>query len=341
VAGRIRTGGEEGALSRRLRTIPTLCALFVGYTILLPVMVVGALAIDLVRWLRRRVSFIATRLVVFGWAYLVGEVLALGGLLVTWVLSGFGRIRTLELRLTYRLQGWWAGALFWAIRNVFSMRLVIEDDHVVVPGPVLVFVRHASIADVLLANAIVTRRHGLLLRYVLKKELLVDPAIDVAGNRLINYFVHRGAGGEGEIERLRQLAEGLTPWEGVLIYPEGTRYTVEKARRAAESVARRLPDLAERARSFRHVLPPRLGGSLALLAGAPDADVVVVSHVGLDGLATVKDLWGGDIVGATVRVSFRRVARSTIPEGADAQADWLFREWAAVDEWIDRQKRRR
>jgi 1-acyl-sn-glycerol-3-phosphate acyltransferase len=127
----------------------------------------------------------------------------------------------------------------------------------------------------------------------------------------------------------------------VLIYPEGTRYTVEKARRAAESVARRLPDLAERARSFRHVLPPRLGGSLALLAGAPDADVVVVSHVGLDGLATVKDLWGGDIVGATVRVSFRRVARSTIPEGADAQADWLFREWAAVDEWIDRQKRRR
>ena len=88
------------------------------------------------------------------------------------------------------------------------------------------------------------------------------------------------------------------------------------------------------------MLPPRLGGSLALLEGAPDADIVIVSHVGLDGLATVKDLWGGEIVGATVHVSFRRIDRSTVPDGIDARADWLFGEWAAVDEWIDLQTQR-
>jgi 1-acyl-sn-glycerol-3-phosphate acyltransferase len=339
VTKRISTGGEQGALLRRLRTVPILVLLFAGYTLALPIMVAGAAMVDLARWLARRTPFIATRLVVFGWLYLVAELLALTGLLGAWVLSGLGRIRSLELRLTYRLQAWWAGSLFWLIRTLFSMRLVIDDDHVVVPGPVLVFIRHASIADVLLSNAIVTRRHGLMLRYVLKKELLVDPAIDIAGNRLINYFVHRGSGNSGEIERVRSLAEGLTADEGVLIYPEGTRYTAEKARRAAESVARRFPRLADRARGYRHVLPPRLGGPLALLAGAPDADVVIVSHVGLDGLANVKHLWSGEMVGATLRISFRRIPRSDVPDDPDEQADWLFREWAVVDEWIDRRKR--
>jgi 1-acyl-sn-glycerol-3-phosphate acyltransferase len=338
VAGRYVTGGEQGALARRLRTVPILFALFAAYTIVLPVMAGGAVVVDVVRRVTRRVPFIATRLVIFGWVYLVAEVLALGGLLVTWVLSGFGRLRGLELRLTYLLQGWWAGALFWTIRTVFSMRLVVDGDHVVVPGPMLLFIRHASIADVLLANAMVTRRHGVLLRYVLKKELLVDPAIDIAGNRLINYFVHRGAGSSGEIDRVRALAEGLTEDEGVLIYPEGTRYTPEKARRAVESLARRDPLLAERARAFRHVLPPRIGGPLALLDGAPDADVVIVSHVGLDGLANVKHLWNGEIVGSSLRVSFRRIPRSAIPEDGDGRIDWLFRQWAAVDEWIHHQK---
>jgi len=339
VTKRVRTGGEQGALLRRLRTIPILIILFLGYTVALPVMLAGALVVDVVRWLGWRVSFIASRLVLFGWAYLVAELLALAGLLVTWVASGFGRIRSLELRFTYRLQSWWAGGLFWVIRTLFSMRLVIDADHVVVPGPVLVFIRHASIADVLLANAIVTRRHGLLLRYVLKKELLVDPAIDIAGNRLVNYFVHRGSGNSDEIASVRALAEGLTADEGVLIYPEGTRYTTEKARKAGDSLARRHPQLADRARAFRHVLPPRLGGPLALLAGAPDADVVVISHVGLDGLANVKHMWSGKIVGADLRISFRRVPRSTIPSDPDRQVDWLFAEWAVVDEWIDRQKR--
>ena len=121
---------------------------------------------------------------------------------------------------------------------MFRVRVVVDGDHVVIPGPILLFIRHASIADTLLANVIATRRHGLLLRYVLKNELLVDPAIDIAGNRLINYFVDRRSGDTAtEVARVEALAADLTEDEGVLIYPEGTRYTDEKAARIREKVA--------------------------------------------------------------------------------------------------------
>ena len=38
-----------------------------------------------------------------------------------------------------------------------------------------------------------------------------------------------------------------------------------------------------------HVLAPRPGGLLAALDAAPDADVVLVAHTGLDHLLTVRE----------------------------------------------------
>ena len=35
---------------------------------------------------------------------------------------------------------------------------------------------------------------GVRLRYVLKRELLFDPCLDIVGQRLPNYFARRGAG---------------------------------------------------------------------------------------------------------------------------------------------------
>ena len=40
-----------------------------------------------------------------------------------------------------------------------------------------------------------------------------------------------------------------------------------------------------------HVLAPRPGGVLAALEAAPDADVLMVAHTGLDHLVTVSDVW--------------------------------------------------
>ena len=61
------------------------------------------------------------------------------------------------------------------------------------------------------------------------------------------------------------LAIDLDPHEGVLIYPEGTRSTPAKLARAKEIIRERQPDIAPLADRLQHVLPPRLGGPLALL----------------------------------------------------------------------------
>jgi 1-acyl-sn-glycerol-3-phosphate acyltransferase len=103
----------------------------------------------------------------------------------------------------------------------------------------------------------------------------------------------------------------------MLIFPEGTRFTPEKLERAIASLARsRVPHLAERARTFRHVLPPRLGGPLALLEECAGTDVVFCTHIGFEGTTTFRELWEG--VG---------------------RIDWLYGEWARVDAWIAEQRR--
>jgi 1-acyl-sn-glycerol-3-phosphate acyltransferase len=171
---------------------------------------------------------------------------------------------------------------------------------------------------------------------VLKRELLADPCLDVAGRRLPNYFVRRGTGEAQEVERVRALARGLGRREGVLIYPEGTRFTPQRRARAIARIAERDADLAARAERLRHVLPPRLGGVRALLEGAPGADVVVIAHHGLGGLRSISEIWRGGLVGIVVRVRMTRIPRSEVPEGETARAEWLYDVWRDVDEWLER-----
>ena len=50
--------------------------------------------------------------------------------------------------------------------------------------------------------------------------------------------------------------------------------------------------MARRAEELTHVLAPRPGGFIAALDGAPDADVVLVAHTGLDHLLTRRATCG-------------------------------------------------
>ena len=89
----------------------------------------------------------------------------------------------------------------------------------------------------------------------------------------------------------------LDPQEGILIYPEGTRHTAGKLARAQEIIRERQPEVAPLADRLHHVLPPRLGGPLALLEAARGTDVVFCGHVGLDGFEYISDIWAGGLVG--------------------------------------------
>lgn len=323
---------------RRLRTIPPLVLGLVAVTALLPVLLVVGLAIDAVRRVAFGVPPTAARLALFLWVYLAAEVGGLAALAALWVVSLTGRRSGWLREMTWRFQQLWAGALLGAVRVLFRLRLEVAGEDAVAPGPVIVLIRHASIVDNLLPANLVARPHRIRLRYVLKRELLADPCLDVAGRRLPNYFVRRGTGEAQEVERVRALAHELGTDEGVLIYPEGTRFTPERRARAIARIAKRDTRLAARAERIRHLLPPRLGGVGALLDGAPDADVVVIAHHGFDGLRLISDIWRGGLVGLLVTVRITRVPRSEVPETGAARTDWLYDLWQDVDNWLEEQR---
>jgi 1-acyl-sn-glycerol-3-phosphate acyltransferase len=330
--------GWTARWARRALTLPgyaTAAALLLAS---LPVALPALALLDLAQ--RNHLAHARTLLVAVH--YLLCELagLAASGLLwIATVLSGAARARSVAWH--HALQAAWAGALFGGIRRLFGLRLAVEGD-APGPGPLLVFMRHASIADTLLPALLLSRRHGLRLRYVMKRELLFDPCLDVVGNRLPNVFVRRESEQSArEIAAVEALARGLGPGEGVLIYPEGTRFSPERRERRLERIAAsgntaRL----ERARRLRHVLPPRTGGPLALLDAAPDADVLVVAHVGLEGVTHFRSAWRGDLIGRHIRVAFWRIPRASIPDGHEPRVGWLFDVWERVDAWIHGQPTR-
>jgi 1-acyl-sn-glycerol-3-phosphate acyltransferase len=179
------------------------------------------------------------------------------------------------------------------------------------------------------------------LRTVLKRELLWDPCLDIVGQRIPNAFVGRdGKDSAGEIAKVEGLARSLGDGDGVLIYPEGTRFSPQKLQsvraklEAAHDAGRGDVRVRDLARTLTHVLPPQLGGVMAALAAATTADVVICTHVGFDGIRTFSDLVRGTLVRRHVRVHFRRLPRSVIPVDADARVAWLLGEWREVDRQV-------
>ncbi|HKY13391.1 MAG TPA: 1-acyl-sn-glycerol-3-phosphate acyltransferase, partial [Microthrixaceae bacterium] len=207
------------------------------------------------------------------------------------------------------------------------------------PGPVVCLERHASIVDTLIPIKVFAE-HDMSCRYVMKDELLWDPAIDLIGGRLPNYFVDRsGRNTPAEVERIRSLAAGTRPDQAFVIFPEGSRFTPEKRARAVEKLRESNPELGALADKLTQTMPPRAGGSLASLGGAPEADVVILAHTGLEGLAGLKDLIRSVPFRRPVEVECWRIPRAEIPTGDPEMLEWLFETWAEVDAWVDEHRR--
>ena len=316
------------AWSRRLVTIPVVYLAFILLTLLLPVVLVAGAVIDGIRWLGSRTPAMAVRMTTFGWVYLLGEVWAIPTLAVTGLLR-----RDRSISVTYRLQRVWLHWNLNTVRFVFRMSFVPEGTSEIPPAPMLVLSRHASLIDTLLPGKFVTEPFGIPLRYVLKRELLVDPALDIAGNRLPTVFVDRGGDTTRELVAIRDLATGMPSGEGLLIYPEGTRYSEAKRVKFTNKVAQSGGAVGELAAGYQQVLPPRPAGTLAMLDARP-LDVVVMAHRGLEGFAEIRDIWSGGLVGSDVRVRFWRIPHDGIPHDPDDRKVWLFTTWSDVDAWV-------
>lgn len=320
--------------ARRAVTFPSLVLLTSSWLLLLPVTLVVAAVADLVRggpWLVLRCAAYLT-------LYLVSEVIGVLSAFALWLASGVwaGAPRAPYLRRNTALQSAWATVLYRGAERIFAFRTVVEGADVIPPGPILVFIRHVSQADTLLPVVYVTRRHGIALRFVLKRELLWDPCLDVVGHRLPNVFVERGSSESArEIAAVQRLVDDLGPHDGVAIYPEGTRFTPSKRTRILAKLATHAaPDLLARATRLTRVLPPHLGGPLGLLECNRGADVVLCGHTGLEAAGSPSDLIGGALVGATVRVRFWRVPYAEIPTERNARVSWLYDQWQRLDDWL-------
>ncbi|MBT8197652.1 MAG: hypothetical protein HKO87_02080 [Acidimicrobiia bacterium] len=314
-------------------TIPRLLLFLVLTTVTLPLLVVVALLVDVVRWVVSRKPLIAVRMVLFMWAFLVISTGGVTWMFLNWIMAGFGRRKESMVHNAYQVQRWWARSLFASVGGLFGFEVSIEGHELVRPGPIIAMFRHASIVDNLLPAVLITDREKMELRWIIKRELLADPALDVGGNRLPNYFVARTSmNPEEEIDRISGLADGLDEDGGVLIFPEGTRFTEEKRRRILKRLEKRDPDLFARAQQFTNLLPPRLGGPLALMDKG--IDVVFCGHHGLGGFAHLKDIWGGDMVGQKISVKFWRVAATDIPSDEAGRRGLLLDQWQQMDDWI-------
>ena len=236
----------------------------------------------------------------------------------------------------YGLQRVWVRGFTGVGRWLFSLSPDIQGDYAFGERPFILLARHTSLADTILVSWIVLVQHKIRMRFVMKQELLWDPCLDIVGNRLPNYFVDRASKNTArELEHIAALARGLEPGQGVVMYPEGTRFSEAKRRVALQRLKEKGDqDLLDAAENMRHVLPPKLSGTLAVLDNAPGADVVFFVHAGFEGAASFADFFRGSMIGRAVHVRYWSVPASAIPRDPEERRRWLFREWLRIDEAI-------
>ena len=327
---------QESSIARWARrgvTVPTYVVACLVVVLLAPLAVIPLLLSDLV--LRRKLAL--TRSLLMANVYLIAEVAGIIGCGALWARhQGWRRTPgDAYLVANFRLQCRWASALFWSARRIFGLRVALEDEALDGGGPVVLIGRHVSPIDNLVPAVFVSARHGTRLRWVMNRWLLRDPCLDIVGNRLPNVFVGTERGEvQGQSQRVSWLAQNLGPNDGILLYPEGALFSPGRLERALETLATSDPDAHARATSLRHTLPPRMGGVLAALAAAPDADLVVCRHTGLEAAGDYRSFLSGGLVGATVRISFDRIERSSLPDAPDALKERIWDIWQALDDWI-------
>ena len=318
---------------RRFISISGLILGAVVLTVLLPAWLPLVIIIDAFRLKWR---FPLARLLLFAvcWAWL-----EIAGVICSALLWIGGQSKNLSRH--YALQRWWADRLLRALKATCGFSVEVENIDSLKPGPVILLARHASLADSLVSAYVVTTLAHMNPRFVLKRELLADPCLDVVGQRLPNHFLDRQAtDSTPELEALQSLVTNIDASTVGIIFPEGTRANNKKRTRALEKIATNDQDRADRLSDMRHLLPPRPAGAAAMLRGCTSADVVVAWHVGFEGL----DTFGGILKAISsdmppIRFHLRRVSRGEIPDASISNGEgftrWLDDEWMRMDGEVD------
>jgi 1-acyl-sn-glycerol-3-phosphate acyltransferase len=321
---------------RRLVTAPVVVGLTALLWLTLPLWLIGAAALSPVLPGRLR----PLRILWVAIVYLTCEALLLVVMFGLWLASGFGwRLRTPYFEgIHYDLVQGTMWVFFREARRVLRLRIETEGPTpAAYPGrPILVCCRHAGPGDSFVLIHTLMAWYRREPRVILKDTLAWDPAIDVLLNRIPARFITPNpTDGERLDEQIASLARGLDENDAFVIFPEGGNFTPARRQRAIDRLRRLgMERMAQRAERMIHVLAPRPGGFLAALDAAPDADVVLVAHTGLDHLVSVGDIWRELPMDKRIIMRWWQVPHDEIPAGRDARIDWLFAWWERIDDWI-------
>ncbi len=206
-----------------------------------------------------------------------------------------------------RWQSAWGVRFFRIVSAVMNVRADIRVPREASAGvPVIVVANHRSSLDIPALFAALARAGRADLRWILKRQLFAVPSIGRSCKETGCAYVARGGDPE-DISRVRQCAadahhDGAT----VVIFPEGTRFSGPR-----------------HGSGFAHVLPPKVGGVLALRRSLPDCHVLSVTIRWTGGPEGRTMFDGESFVGKTV------VAECALHTDIDGRtiASWLHEEW--------------
>jgi len=247
------------------------------------------------------------------------------------------------LNANYKLQFGWSAALMNCARRIFALTFHVHNSEALNGPAVLMLPRHASIADTVLPMTYYAIPQNIPLRYVLKKELQWDPCLEIVGNRLPNYFVDRvSQNSDEEVARVVALLDSMPPEEGLLLYPEGTRFSESKHKQLnAKASANPDSEHAQQLARWPKLLPPRLGGCLGLLSANKYHDLLFFAHSGFEGSASFIELMNGSWSHSEVHLEFWRIPYEDIPTGTAEQTKFLFEQWDKMHDTVERLERLR
>jgi 1-acyl-sn-glycerol-3-phosphate acyltransferase len=325
---------------RRLVVAPAVVLLVLLLWVTLPLWLIAAAALSPLlpgHWRALRLAWISV-------VYLTMEALLLLVLLGMWLASGFGRwIRTAYWEgIHYDLVQGVTWVLFREAKRVLGLTIVTDGPAPdAYPGrPLLVACRHAGPGDSFMLIHALMHWYDREPRVVLKDTLAWDPAIDVILHRIPAKFISPNPDASEDLEsQIAMLARGLDDNDAFVIFPEGGNFTAARRDRAIARLRKLgMVRMAKRAEAMTHVLAPRPGGFIAALDAAPDADVVLVAHTGLDHMLTARDVWRELPMDKQLVMRWWQVPREEIPAGREERIDWLFGWWERIDLWINQNR---
>ena len=319
---------------RRLILAPFVFLLSMALIALSPVFFVIAFIVDLMV----RGGFRSVRLVAFGVAYLVYELMGLLIMPVLWVRAGFGtRFHTPKMQEAhYGVQRWWLRGINGAAVKCFRLRIEIEDRPAPTPGPILVFSRHAGPGNSLMLTGTLMIGYKRRPRVVMLAKLQWEPLFDIMLNRLPNKFIgHDPAKRDAVLQAIADLASGLGDRDAYVLFPEGHDFTPRLRLKAIAHLFKGGRDEhARKAEQMHHVLPPKTGGAITAINAAPEADVVFVAHTVLEDVGPFRNLWSRMPLKGPIYSRYWRIPAAEVPRDRDELSEWLFEWWERIDRWV-------